>query len=108
MKADFLRDNNMGPCTSSKKTMDKLRKSDDADKNDKSVMDLVLLLFDTTLPTSMFSVEGTLATRIHRMLLELSTDEDDLVGGDESEMPSLEDDGVVEIPDGFETDQNLQ
>ncbi|CAI0558322.1 unnamed protein product [Linum tenue] len=89
--------------------MDKLRKSDDADKNDKSVMDLVLLLFDTALPTSRFSVEGTLATRIHRMLkLELSTDEDDLVGGDESEMPSLEDDGVVEITDGFGTDQNLQ
>ena len=89
MKAQALRDTSTLGYMAAKKhleinpdhpIMDKLRMRVDADKNDKSVKDLVMLLFDTSLLTSGFTLEDpqTFAARINRMIkLGLGIDEDD-------------------------------
>merc|ERR1712185_380846 len=106
MKAQALKDSSMSGYMASKKTLevnpahpiiDALRTRADEDKNDKTVKDLIWLLFDTSLLTSGFNLEEptTFAGRIHRMIkLGLSIDEDDAADedDDDDELPPLEDD----------------
>jgi len=89
MKAQALRDTSTMGYMAAKKhleinpdhpIMEALKKKVDADKNDKSIKDLIVLLYETSLLTSGFTLEEPQnhAKRIHRMVkLGLGVDEDD-------------------------------
>jgi len=107
MKAQALRDTSTMGYMAAKKHMEinpdhsiieNLRQRAEADKNDKSVKDLVMLLFETGLLSSGFSLEDPQvhAVRIHRMIkLGLGIDEEDAEiedVADDMDMPPLEGD----------------
>lgn len=96
MKAQALRDASTMSYMQAKKnleinpdhpTIEVLRQRADADKNDKSVKDLIMLLFETSLLCSGFSLEEpeVHASRIHRMIkLGLGIDEEDTTQGEDT------------------------
>jgi len=109
MKAQALRDSSTMGYMAAKKHLEinpdhsickTLREKAEADKNDKSVKDLVMLLFETSLLSSGFTLENPQvhAGRIHRMIkLGLGVEEDETiedVAATDEQMPPLEgDDG---------------
>merc|ERR1712176_953897 len=108
MKAQALRDTSTMGYMAAKKHLEinpdhsiveQLRQKAEAEKNDKSVRDLVMLLYETALLSSGFSLEdpSTHAARIHRMIkLGLGIDEADEELPEEplenEDMPPLEGD----------------
>lgn len=109
MKAQALRDSSTMGYMAAKKHLEinpdhsiieSLRVKAEADKNDKSVKDLVMLLFETSLLSSGFSLEDPAihASRIYRMIkLGLGIDEEDAPmaaadGESKEDVPPLEGD----------------
>jgi len=89
MKAQALRDTSTMGYMAAKKHLEinpehsimvSLKKKVDADKNDKSIKDLIVLLYETSLLSSGFTLEDPMnhSKRIHRMVkLGLGVDDDD-------------------------------
>lgn len=106
MKAQALRDTSTMGYMAAKKHLEinpdhaiieNLRQKAEADKHDKSVKDLIMLLFETALLSSGFALEDPQvhASRIYRMIkLGLGFDDDDIPSVEEekmeTEMPPLE------------------
>lgn len=110
MKAQALRDASQSAYMTSKKTMEinptnsiinALREKADADQSDKTVRDLIWLLFDTSLLTCGFSLEepATFSARIHRLVklgLSIDEEENDDEMDDVEELPEADSEDVEE------------
>merc|ERR1719411_350534 len=106
MKAQVLRDNQMSSFMVGKKKMQinpdhtimlELKKKFSADASDRTVKDLVWLLFETAMLTSGFSLDDPVvfAGRIHKLIrLGLSLDDDD---EDEDDADNVDDDELPEL-----------
>merc|ERR1712141_36208 len=112
MKAQVLRDNQMSSFMVGKKKMEvnpdhsimvELKKKFDANASDRTVKDLVWLLFETAMLTSGFTLEDPVvfAGRIHKLIrLGLSIDDDE--EEEEEEVEAADDD----LPDLDNLDQS--
>merc|ERR1712165_22907 len=114
MKAQVLRDSQMSSFMVGKKKMEvnpdhqimiELKKKFDANASDRTVKDLVWLLFETAMLTSGFTLEEPVifAKRIHKLIklgLSLDDDDDEEVEEEQEELPTLDavvDDAMEEV-----------